>query len=72
MVLNNFITVLKQTLIIMYASTSDMSRVSLDFSMNPSRGNALSVLHGSRSWESKISSREKKFSSIPIPGGTGM
>ncbi len=56
----------------MYASTSDMSRVSLDFSMNPSRGNALSVLHGSRSWESKISSREKKFSSIPIPGGTGM
>ena len=49
-----------------------MSCVSLDLSRNPSRGKAHSIRMGSLSWESKISSRERKFSSIPTPGSTGI
>lgn len=51
--------------------TSGMSCVSLDFSRKPSRGKVHSVRIGSLSWESKISSKDRKFSSIPTPGGTG-
>lgn len=49
-----------------------MSCVSLDLSRNPSRGKAHSIRMGSLSWASKISSRERKFSSIPTPGSTGI
>lgn len=51
--------------------TSGMSGVSLDFSRNPSRGKAHSVRVGSLSCDSKMSSRDRKFSSIPTPGCTG-
>lgn len=48
-----------------------MSALSVDFSRKPSRGKVHSVRAGSLSWDSKISSSERKFSSIPTPGGTG-
>lgn len=51
--------------------TSGMSCESLDFSRNPSRGKLHSVRMGSLSWESTISSRDRKFSPIPTPGCTG-
>lgn len=57
----------------MYTSlrTSTMSGLSVDFSRKPSRGKRHSVRAGSLSWDSKMSSRERKFSSMPTPGCTG-